>query len=81
MDLHCLYDSDSFIVVHTAPNAPGEGIEICNKQEGTSAYLTGRMCDYFKLQCQEWKVRMPEAEEVECYCEAMMVNAVPMRTH
>lgn len=83
MDLHCLYDSDCFIVVHVAPDQPGEGFELVNKQTGTSSYLTGDAAWAFRAQVQAWHVNNPHADECEDTLEAFMQWApcIPMRTH
>lgn len=76
-DLHMLYDSDSFVVVHVqaddagaeiAPNVPTlsrHGFEIVDKRSGKEVYLDGSWAELFQQKIAAWQLNTPTQEEVE----------------
>lgn len=79
--MHMLYDSESFVVVHMVPDAPGSsgsqqdrvdppqltrhGFEIVDKRSGKEVYLDGSWAEMFQLQILAWQRNTPTQEEVE----------------
>ncbi|WP_082754915.1 BTH_I0359 family protein [Variovorax sp. PAMC 28711] len=76
-DLHMLYDSESYAVMHLQPTEGDEplaphlpvlsrhGFEIVDKRSGKEVYLDGSWAELFQQQITAWQLNTPTQEEVE----------------
>ncbi len=81
--MNTLYDSDSFVVVHTLANAPAagapaeampqlqrHGFEIVDKRTNKEVYLDGSWAEMFQQRIVAWQHNVPTQEEVESTLES-----------
>jgi len=84
MELSCLFENEHYIVCQISGSGAlhSEGIEVVNKSNHVTAYLTGRMRKTFIRQVKSWREKTPKEEEVEARLEEFLVlNAQPLVLH
>jgi hypothetical protein len=84
MELKCLFENEHYIVCALTGSGAlhSEGIEVVDKENHVTAYLTGKMRRVFMRQIKSWHTKTPQLEEVEARLDEFLVlNAHPLTLH
>lgn len=84
MQLKCLFENEHYIVCTLTGSGAlhTEGIEVVDKEQRVSAYLTGKMRRVFIRQMKSWKEKSPELDELEARLDEFLVlNTNPLMLH
>lgn len=84
MHLTCLFENEHYIVCTLTGSGAlhSEGIEVVDKEQRVSTYLTGKLRRVFIRQLKSWQLKTPEIEEVESRLdEFLILNTVTLTLH